>query len=147
MAHCRCRFNSPVWQGIFLPLNFHCRLSYGVCTTPVCNNMYLHICAHVKDPVVHVWVRWIMEILKHPACTIGWAVRLCRSWLSLGKGNSNFPWERSHWDNTVIKKKNTCLQNWNNDDINATLPTFPILITAVHDWATTELYLYSNHQS
>ena len=34
-----------------------CRLSYGVRTPP-------SICAHVKDPVVHVRVRWIMETLK-----------------------------------------------------------------------------------
>ena len=26
-----------------------------------------------------------METLKQPACTIGWVVRLCRSWLSSGK--------------------------------------------------------------
>ena len=41
--------------------------------------------AHVKDPVVHVRVRWIMETLKHPACTVDWVARLCRSWLSPGK--------------------------------------------------------------
>ena len=45
----------------------------------------VNICAHVKDPVVHVRVRWIMETLKHPACTVGWVTRLCRSWLSPGK--------------------------------------------------------------
>ena len=50
--------------------------------TPPCAIACINICAHVKDPVVHVRVRWIMETLKHPACTIGWITRLCRSWLS-----------------------------------------------------------------
>ena len=40
---------------------------------------------HMKDPVVHVEVRWIMETLIHPACRVGWLARLCCSWLSLGK--------------------------------------------------------------
>ena len=39
-------------------------------------------CVHDKDAVVHVIVRWIAETLKHPACTLGWVARLCRSWLS-----------------------------------------------------------------
>ena len=45
----------------------------------------INICAHVKDPVVHVRFRWIMETLKHQACTVGWVARSCRSWLSPGK--------------------------------------------------------------
>ena len=36
------------------------------------------------DHVVHVRVWWIMEILKHPACTISWVAQLCRSCLSQG---------------------------------------------------------------
>ena len=40
---------------------------------------------HVKDPVVHVRVQWIVETLKHPACTVGWVARLCRIWVSPGK--------------------------------------------------------------
>ena len=45
----------------FLPrVNFHCRLSFGV-RTPLCAiACIINICAHVKDPVVHVRVRWIM---------------------------------------------------------------------------------------
>ena len=65
-------------------INFQCRLSYGVRTIP-CAIAYIYICAHVKDPVVHVRVRWITFTLKHQACTIGWVARLCRSWLSSGK--------------------------------------------------------------
>ena len=70
------------------------------------------ICAHVKDPVVHVRVRWIMETLKHPACTVGWVARLCRSWLSPLEGNPNFPWEKSHWDNTVLKVQSKVKRLW-----------------------------------
>ena len=53
--------------------------------TPPCAIACINICVHVKDPVVHVRVQWIMETLKHPARTVGWVVQLCRSWLSLGK--------------------------------------------------------------
>ena len=65
-------------------VNFQCRLSFGVRTPPraiAC----IYICAHVKDPVVHVRLWSIMETLKQPACTVGWVARLCRSWLSPGK--------------------------------------------------------------
>ena len=65
-------------------VNFQSRLFYGV-RTPPCAIACIYICGHVKDPVVHVRVRWIMETLKHPACTLGWVARLCRSWLSPGK--------------------------------------------------------------
>ena len=47
-------------------VNFQCRLSYGV-RTPLCTIVCINIFAHVKDPVVHVRVRWIMETLKQPA--------------------------------------------------------------------------------
>ena len=62
--------------------------------TPRVQSHAFHICAHVKDPVVHVRVWWIMETLKHSACTVGWVARLCRSWLSPGGGGEcdpNFP--------------------------------------------------------
>ena len=36
----------------------------------------MNICAHVKDPVVHVRVRWIMETLKYLSTTVGWVARL-----------------------------------------------------------------------
>ena len=50
--------------------------------TPPCAIVCIYICAHVKDPVVHVRVRWIMETLKHPAYNAAWVARLCRSWIS-----------------------------------------------------------------
>ena len=66
-------------------VNFQCRLSYGV-RTPPCAIACIYLCAHVKDPIVHDKVRWLKETLKHPACTRGWVARLCRSWLSPGRG-------------------------------------------------------------
>ena len=41
-------------------VDFQCRLSYGV-RTPPCAIACINTCAHVKDPVVHVRVRWIVE--------------------------------------------------------------------------------------
>ena len=81
-----------------------CKLSYGV-RTPPCAVAYIYICTHVKDPVVHVRVRWTMETLKHPARTLGWVARLCCSLLTSGKATRIMPWEKSHWDNTVVKSK------------------------------------------
>ena len=44
----------------FLPrVNFQCRFSFGV-PTPPCAIACINICAHVKDSVVYVRVRWIM---------------------------------------------------------------------------------------
>ena len=92
----------------FLPEStFSADSLYGV-HTPPCAITCIYICAHVKDPVVHVRVRWIMETLNYPACTVAWVARPCRSWLSPAKetrisqraGN-----EESHWDNTVVKSK------------------------------------------
>ena len=82
-------------KGFFFPRgNFQCRLSHDVCT-PMCATACINICAHVKDPVVHVRVRWIMETLKHPACTVHWVVRLLLQLVFLGESNSNFQWKKS----------------------------------------------------
>ena len=80
------RFDSPMRQGIFLPESTFSAdsLTVSVRTSP-CAVACIYIYAHVTDLVVHVRVWWIMETLKHPACTGGWVVRLCRSWLSPGK--------------------------------------------------------------
>ena len=66
-------------------VNFQCRLSQGECTSPWAIIARIYISAFIKDPIVHVGVQWIMEMLKLPACTVGWVAQLCRSWLSLGK--------------------------------------------------------------
>ena len=102
-AHCRHRFDSTVRQGIFLPES-----PFGAdsSTVSVHHRARINISAHVKYPVVHVRVRWIMETLKHPACTVGW---VARQLAFNGEGNPNFPWEKFHRDNTVVqikKKKN-----------------------------------------
>ena len=46
-------------------VNFQCRLSYCL-RWPPCVTACINICAHVKDPLVHVEVRWITEPLKTP---------------------------------------------------------------------------------
>ena len=59
-----------------------------------CGIAYINICVHVKDPVVHVRARWIMETLKHPECTVGWVARLSEL-AFLGENNPNFLWKKS----------------------------------------------------
>ena len=79
-----------------LRINFQCRL-FGVRTSP-CVIVYINICSHVKDHIVHVRVRWVMETTKHPVCTVIWVARLCRRWLSRGKATRIL-------DDTVVKLK------------------------------------------
>ena len=94
-------------QGISLLVNFQCRLSDGVCTPP-CTIACINICAHVKDPVVHIRAWWIMETLKHPACTL--------SQLAFpGENNPNFPREKSQWRNSVVNfflKRSSGAKDW-----------------------------------
>ena len=65
----------PVQQGIFLPESTFSADSFMVSVHPRVQSRSF-ICAHVKDPVVHVRVQRITETLKHPACTVGWVARL-----------------------------------------------------------------------
>ena len=53
---------SPLSLQTFLSVSEH----------PPCANAGINICVPIKDLVAHVRVRWIMETLKHPACTVGW---------------------------------------------------------------------------
>ena len=85
-------------QGTFLPESTFSADSFTCVRTPPCAIACINICAHVEDQIVHVRVRWVMETLKHPECTVGWVARLCRSWLFLGKAT-----RISHGDNTVVK--------------------------------------------
>ena len=56
----------PGAAKVFSPrVNFQCRL-YDVGTSP-CAIACISICAHVKDPVVHVRLLWITETLKTPS--------------------------------------------------------------------------------
>ena len=72
-------------QEIFLPESAFSADSFGVRTSPGAVACINNICAHFKDPLVHVRIRWIVEALKHPASTVGWVARLCRDWLSPGR--------------------------------------------------------------
>ena len=85
-------------------VNFQHRFSYGTCT-PLC--ACINICVHVKDPVVHVRVLWIMETLKHSACTVGWVAQLCCSWLSPGKAT-----QISHGRDPIGTKVKTVVKCW-----------------------------------
>ena len=82
-------------RDFFPRVSFQCRLSYGV-RTPPCARACINICAHVRDLVVHVRVWWIMETVKHPACTVRSVARLSQLAFP-GKSNQNFPWWKSHW--------------------------------------------------
>ena len=84
-------------------------------------SVHPHVQSHALTSVslleiVHVRVWWIMETLKHPACTIGWIARL--SQLAFPKErNLNFSWEKSHWDNAMDKKnkKKKRFHSWSGD--------------------------------
>ena len=93
-------------KGSFSPQNYlSVQTLLCVSVHPPCAIACINICAHVKDPVVRVRLRCIMETLKHPACTVGWVARLCHSWLSPGRST-----RISHKRNTngtiqLLKKK------------------------------------------
>ena len=72
---------------------------------PPCAITCINMCAHVKDPVVHIRVRWIMETRNHPGCTVGWIARRCRSWLSPGKQSEFFMGEIPMGQIHLFKKK------------------------------------------
>ena len=85
-------------------VNVQWRLSYGVCTPP-CAIACVNICVHVRDPVFHARVRWIMETLKDPARTVGWVARFCRNWLSPGKASRISYGRNPNWTIQLFKKK------------------------------------------
>ena len=90
-------------------------------TPPQCTIACINICAHVKDPMVHVRVRWITETLKHPVCAVVLVARLCRSWLSPGKATRIFPGRNPSWTiycckNYLKKKKGKKKKKNENDD-------------------------------
>ena len=70
-----------------LRVKFQCRLTYRVHTL-LCAVACIYLCAHARDPVVHVRVRWVIETLKHPACTLGLVVWLLQL-VFPGEGNLN----------------------------------------------------------
>ena len=86
-------------KGVFSQsqLSVQTLLRYPYTPPPPCAIACVYICAHVKDPVVHVRVWWIVETLKHPACTLSWVARLCCSWLSPGKATRISHWKSPIW--------------------------------------------------
>ena len=68
--------------------------------SPVCNRMHSHnICAHVKDPVVHVRVLRIMETLKYPCMHHRLGITTLSQLAFPGESNPNFQQEESKWEN------------------------------------------------
>ena len=78
-------------KGFFFQSQLSVQTLLRACHTQPCAITCIDICVHIKDPVVHVRVQWIMETLKHQACTVGWVVWLHHSWLSPGESNLNYP--------------------------------------------------------
>ena len=121
------RIGTPLTQVRFpgaardfsLRVNFRCRLSYGV-RTPPCAIASINIFAHVKDPVTHVRVRRVMDTLKHPARTVGWLARLCRSWLSSGRA-TRFSHGRNP-NGTIQFQHSEELSHWPIQNSNTWLP-------------------------
>ena len=61
---------------------------------------------HVKDPVINVRFWWIIETLRHPECTAGWAAQLCRSWFGFPRGQQpKFPLTEIQMGQYSKKKK------------------------------------------
>ena len=68
---------------------------------------------HVKDPVVRMRVRWIMETLTNSACSIDWVARLCHSWLPPRKA-TEISFGKIARDDKIVKwrkKENVTRQN------------------------------------
>ena len=83
-------------------VTFRCKLSYVWPYTPARNRMLLHLCARLKSRSP------CQSLVDYGNIkTISIHSRLGRVTMSqlafLGKGNPNFPWEKSHWDSTVVK--------------------------------------------
>ena len=74
----------------------------GVRTPPCAIACIINICAHIKDPVVHVRVRWVMIecVDRRLGSATLWQLAVP------GESDSNFPREsKPQWDNTVVEKK------------------------------------------
>ena len=83
---CRCdRFDSLLQQGTFLSESTLSADTRTVSVHPCVQQHAFNIFAHVKDPVVHVTVQWIVETLKHGACTVGWVATLWQLTFPRGK--------------------------------------------------------------
>ena len=79
--------DSPVPQRSFS----QSQLSVGRFTYCVPIPQHVLTSMSALDLVVRVRVQWIMETLKHPACTVAWVTRRCSSLLSPCKQILNPP--------------------------------------------------------
>ena len=57
-------------KGFFFQSQLSVRTLPCLFVHPRVQDACIKVWAHDKDPVVHVRVRWIMQTLKHPACTV-----------------------------------------------------------------------------
>ena len=92
----RCRFDSPERQGIFLPESIF-SADLWCPYTPMHNHMHLNLCAYLKSSSPcqsSVDYRVTKTPSTHP-----------RLGNATGESHPNFPWEKSCWDNTVVKKR------------------------------------------
>ena len=97
--------DSPVRQGIFLPESTISADSLTVSVHPRVQSHAFTSVRTLKIPQSPVRVRWTMETLEHPACTVGWVARLCRSWLSPGKATRIFLGRNLIGSVQLLKKK------------------------------------------
>ena len=92
-------------KGFFSPSQLSVQtLLRCVRAPPLCNCMHLHLCARLRsrNPCQS-------SVDYRNTKTPSMHRRLGRATLSQpafpGEGNPNFLWEKSHWDNTVVKEK------------------------------------------
>ena len=88
-SDCHVWFPGAV-RGFLSEVSLWCRLSIGV-RTPLGAIACINICAHDKDHVVHVRVRWIMATQTHTACIIGTKLSTWLLW-SLNRKKKCFLW-------------------------------------------------------
>ena len=69
-----------------------------------------HKIDHVRTLKILQSMWWSMETRKDPACTLisyGWVERICCSWLSLGRSDLNFPWDKFRLGQQSVQNTNT----------------------------------------
>ena len=73
------------------------------CPYTPCAIACINICVHVKDPVLHVRVRWMHGNTKTPSMHSRFGSTTLSQLASPGESNPNFPWEEFYWDHTVVQ--------------------------------------------
>ena len=98
------RFPSAA-RDFSLRVNFQYRLSYGV-RTPPCAIACTYICAHVKRSCSPCQSSVDYGNTNTPSRHSKLGSATLSQLAFSGEGNANFPWEKSHWDNTAVKSNN-----------------------------------------